>query len=113
MKPKIIRARNLKEKDFGSKKIIDLLDTKDYPKLSINIVKHVEDSPRAGVDTESDVAYYVLEGSGKITIEDEEHLLKKGDLAFIPSGTKYKKTKGLTLLAIASPRFDRNKRRYI
>ena len=48
---------------------------------------------------------YVLEGEGIYVINNK---IKKGDLVFIPKGTKYKNLKGATLLAIASQRFDRN-----
>jgi len=66
-----------------------------------------------GYDKDSDVAYYVLEGKGKCIINKKVFVAKKGNLIFIPKGTPYKNLKGLTLLAIASPRFERKKRRYI
>ena len=32
--------------------------------------------------------YYILEGSGNLTIEDEIHILQKDDSAFVPSNSK-------------------------
>lgn len=113
MKPKIIRSNELKEKDYGATKVTDILNTKEFLKFSIAKVKKVGDDIKLGYDSESDVAYYVLEGNGFCIIEDKKYEIKKGDLVFLPKGTRYKNTKGLTLLSIASPPFDRNKRVYI
>ena len=112
MKPKIIISSELKEKDFGSTKVTDILNTEEFPKFSIAKVRKLRDDIKTGLDQESDVAYYVLEGKGTCVIENKEYHIKKGDLIILPHGTKYKNLKGLTLLAIASPRFNRNKRKY-
>ena len=32
--------------------------------------------------------YYILEGSGNLTIDDESHLLQKDDSAYVPSNAK-------------------------
>jgi len=101
MKPKIIKQEDLKEQTFGPTKVKNILNTSEFPKFSI---------AKIGFDPESDLAYYVLEGEGKTLIEDKEYLVKKGDLIFIPKGTKYKNFGGLTLLAISSPPFSRDKR---
>ena len=113
MKPKIIKEEDLKENDYGDTKVIDILNTEEFPNFSIAKVKKIGDDIKLGSDSESDVAYYVLKGEGICVIEDKEYKIKKGDLVFIPHGTNYKNLKGLTLLAIASPRFDRTKRVYI
>jgi mannose-6-phosphate isomerase-like protein (cupin superfamily) len=112
MKPRIIRREELKENDYGATKTTPVFDTDAYPNLSIAIVRKVGEDVKLGMDPESDVVYYVLEGEGKCVIEGKEYLLKKGDCVFYPKGTKYKHLKGLTLLAIALPRFDRKKRVY-
>lgn len=110
MKPKIIHTYRLKEKDYGSTKVTDIFNTKNYPNFSIAKIRKVGNDIKIGLDKESDVAYYVLEGKGICVIENKEHTIQKGDLVFIPHGTKYKNLKGSTLLAIASPRFSRKKR---
>lgn len=112
MKPKIIRVEDLEEKDYGATKVTDILNTEEFPKFSVAKVRKVGDDVKLGLDTESDTAYYVLEGEGTCVIEDKEYSIKKGDLVFLPKRTKYKNLKGLTLLAISSPRFDRKKRKY-
>ena len=112
MKPTIIRAEQPKENDYGDTKVTDILNTDQFNGFSIAKVRKVGDDIKLGADSESDVAYYVLDGEGKCVIEDKEYQIKKGDLVFLPHGTKYKNLHGLTLLAIANPRFDRKKRTY-
>ena len=109
-KPIIIRANELKENDFGATKTTDILKTQIF---NLAKVRKVSDDVKLGYDTESDVAYYVLDGEGDCVINGEKYHLKKGDCVFYPKGTKYKHLKGLTLLAIASPPFDRKKRLYL
>jgi mannose-6-phosphate isomerase-like protein (cupin superfamily) len=113
MEPRIIRGDELKKMDFGDTKVTNIInDVNEFSKFSIVRVDKVGDDIKLGLDKESDVAYYVLEGEGICVIEDKEFVIKKGDLVLIPHGTKYKNLKGLTLLAIASPPYDRNKREY-
>ena len=109
-KPHLIRSKDLKEKDYGATKTTDILQT-DI--LNIAKVRKVRDDIKLGYDTESDVIYYVLEGEGDCVIDGKEYHLQKGDRVFYPKGTKYKHLKGLTLLAIATPPFDRKKRVYV
>jgi mannose-6-phosphate isomerase-like protein (cupin superfamily) len=107
---KIIKSEDLKEISHGDTKTTTILKT---PKLSIAKVRKTGDNIRLGYDTESGVVYYVLDGEGEAVIEGKKHHLKKGDCVFYPKGTKYKHLKGLTLLAIACPPFQREKRVYV
>lgn len=111
MKPKIIHSSNIKEKDLGRKKVKDIINQKNWP-FSIAIVKKV-DKTKIGYDKESNLVYYVLDGKGKSMINGKEYSVKKGDFIILPKGTRYKNSKGLTLLAISYPRFDRSKRVYL
>ena len=110
MEAKIIKAEKLKEESYGDTKTAKILET---AKFGIAKVRKTGNNIKLGYDTESDVAYYVLEGEGDAVIEGKTYHLKKGDCAFYPKGTKYKHLKGLTLLAISYPPFDRNKRIYV
>ncbi len=109
-KPIIIRANKLKENDYGATKTTDILKTEIF---SLAKVRKVGNDVRLGYDTESNVTYYVLEGEGDCVVNGKKYHLKKGDCVFYPNGTRYKHLKGLTLLAIASPPFDRKKRVYV
>lgn len=110
MECKIIKPNDVEVNDFGPIKVQNILAEEDYEKFSIAKVEIVGEQ-KFGLDTESDLAYYVLEGKGKFYIEDEVFEVEKGDLIFIPKGTKYKDEGSLTLLAVAVPKFDREKRR--
>ncbi len=112
MEPKIIRAEDLKENDHGHTKTTTVLEIEGL-KFSIAKVRKIGNDIKLGYDSESDVAYYVLEGEGECIINGKKYHLKKGDCVFYPRRTKYKHLKGLTLLAIACPPFDRNKRIYV
>jgi len=109
-KPMIIRSKELTENDYGATKTTDILKTKIF---NIAKVRKVGNDIRLGYDKESDVAYYVLDGKGECVIDGKKYQLKKGDCVYYPKGTKYKHLKGLTLLAIAFPPFDRKKRVYV
>jgi len=108
-KPVIIRREELKENDYGATKVTDIFSNNAF---NVAKVRKVGDDIKTGYDTESDVAYYVLEGEGDCVINGEKYHLKKGDLVFYNKGTSYKHLKGLTLLAISVPPFDRKKRVY-
>ncbi len=108
---RIIKSEELQENDHGSTKVTTIINSDDWP-ISIAKVRKVGNDIKTGFDTESNVTYYVLEGEGKCVIDGQEQVIKKGDCVLLPQGTKYKNLKGLTLLAVAYPRFDRNKRKY-
>ena len=81
--------------------------------FSIAKVVKVGDDQKFGLNLESDVAYYVLEGEGTFIIEKQEYKVKQGDCILINKGTEYKNLKGITLLAISYPKYDKDKRKYI
>ena len=110
--PKIIKLENLKEENYGDTRVTNILNSKDWP-FSIAKVKKIGNDIKTGYDNESDVVYYVLEGKGACILEGKKYNIKKGDCVVSPKRTKYKNLKGLTLLAIAYPRFDRKKRVYV
>jgi len=109
---KIIRSKDLKENNYGDTKVINIINEKGI-EFSIAKIKKVGDDIKTGYDKESNVAYYVLEGEGYAVINGKKYKIKKGDCVFYAKGTKYKHLKGLTLLAIAYPPFDRKKRVYV
>jgi len=109
MEPKHIKSEDIEENDLGVIKVQNLLNNPDYEKFSVAKVKIIGEQ-KFGSDPNSDLAYFVLEGEGKFFVGNKEFPVKKGDLMFIPKNTKYKDSGPLTLLAVSSPRFDRDKR---
>jgi len=109
MKVEHIKSEEVKVNDFKIIEVQDFLNRKEYDTFSIAKVK-INGEQKFGRDTNSDLAYFVLEGKGKFYIEDNVFEVKKGDLVFIPKNTKYKDEGNLSLLAIAAPRFERSKR---
>jgi mannose-6-phosphate isomerase-like protein (cupin superfamily) len=109
MEPKHIKPEDIEENDFGAIKVQNILNNTDYEKFSVAKVKIIGEQ-KFSSNPNSDLVYFVLEGNGKFLIEDKEFCVKKGDLIFIPKNTKYKDSGKLTLLAVSSPRFDRDKR---
>jgi mannose-6-phosphate isomerase-like protein (cupin superfamily) len=109
MEFKHIKSEDIKKQDFGSINVQNLFSEDSYDKFSIAKVE-IKGKQEYGLDKESDIAYYILEGEGKFFIEDKEINVKKGDLIFIPKNTKYKDEGSLTLLAISVPKFNRDKR---
>ena len=112
MVPRIIRAKDLKEKSYGDTKVSTIINEAKWP-FSIARVRKIGNNIKEGRDTESDNIYYVLDGEGECVIDGKKYHLKKGDCVVYPHGTSYKHLKGLTLLAISYPRFDRDKRIYV
>ncbi|MFH1585780.1 MAG: hypothetical protein ABIB79_03365 [archaeon] len=111
MEEKIIKSSEVEKQDFGSIRVQNLFSEDSYDKFSIAKVEIVGEQ-KVGLDTESDIAYYVLEGKGKFFLEDDEFNVEKEDLVFIPKNTKYKDEGNLILLAISVPKFNRNKMEY-
>jgi len=105
----VIKTDDQNTSDLGSVRVTTILDSADCPHISVNKVE-VTGEQRPGYDQQSDMAYYVLKGEGTFTIDGNEYSVCEGDLVYIPKGTTYHDTAGLTLLAIATPRFDPKQR---
>lgn len=54
--------------------------------------------------------YYVLEGEGILTMDDERHLMRAHDYVYVPPGVRHSftntGTEGLVFLVITTPAFD-------
>jgi mannose-6-phosphate isomerase-like protein (cupin superfamily) len=54
--------------------------------------------------------YYVLEGYGVLTLDDEKHLMTANDYVYVPPGVRHSftntGTQGLVFLVITTPAFD-------
>ncbi len=108
----IIKSSDLTQQDYRDNKVTDILNSPDWPTSLAKVIK-VGDDIKTGYDQESDVLFYVLDGVGITTLNGIEYNVEQGDTIVCPKGTQYKNSKGLTLLAIACPQYDRKKRIYI
>jgi mannose-6-phosphate isomerase-like protein (cupin superfamily) len=108
---KIIKNNQIKSANYGNIIVQDLIN-EDKHKISFAKVKII-DEQKKGINTVSDIYYYVLEGEGKFFIENRKVAVSKGDLVFIPKGTAYRGDGDLTLLAIANPRFNRERKKLV
>ncbi|UCG95210.1 MAG: cupin domain-containing protein [archaeon] len=53
-----------------------------------------------------DRIYFIIEGSGKFIIEDNEYEVKNGDLIFIPMNTPYNIIGKMSCFLLCSPEFN-------
>ncbi len=108
MKYKHIKGGDVEKQDFGSVVVQEILEDEKYEKLAIAVVE-IKGNGKFGLNQECDMIDFILEGKGNFYIEDDEFDVQKGDLVFIPKQTKFKHEGKMTLLAISTPRFDRDK----
>ena len=112
MKAKIIKASDGKIQDFGNMKLKNMLNNPSWP-FSLNWIERTSNETREGYETDQMVAFYVLEGNGEVLIDGENYQVSQGDIIAFPLGVRWKFMKGLTLLAVSSPPYNRAKRKYI
>lgn len=111
MEAEIVRAIHRREIDHGEVIVTDLFSRGDVPQVSIAKVRRDGSRGTAGLNSVSDAWYYVLDGKGAVEIEGKEYEVERGDLVFIPRGTKYRTGSNMTFLAVCSPMFDKHQRR--
>lgn len=102
---KIIHPDSVQENQFGVIKVKELFNSSEFEAMSAAVIT-LSGKNRKTKHTVSSSFYYVLEGSGAFTINDERNEVSKGDLVFIPQGSVYFDEGDMTLLAINSPRFN-------
>lgn len=84
--------------------VIDLFEGQDF-QFDCVIAELDGDHPTV-VNHESDRAYYVLNGSGKVEVDGQAFDVSMGDLVSVPSGTSHTIEGELKYLVITSPPFD-------
>ncbi len=112
MKLTHIKAEKVIEEDFKNIKIKNLFSYSNYSKVSVAQIRLIGEQ-KDGYNIDSDLIYYVLDGRGSFFVENRELVVKKGDLVFIPKNTIYRDSGDLTLLAIATPKFEKEKRKEV
>jgi mannose-6-phosphate isomerase-like protein (cupin superfamily) len=68
-------------------------------------VHHVEiEDAKLHYHKQTDEFYYVIDGAGKMVVDDEEIDLHKGVVVYVPRGVKHKAIGKLTVLTVCIPR---------
>ncbi len=84
--------------------IYDLFDGKGF-NFDFVIAELTGDHP-AHVNRISDRAYYILSGSGLVTVANEQYEVARDDLIVIKAGTSHAIKGTLKFIIITAPRFD-------
>jgi mannose-6-phosphate isomerase-like protein (cupin superfamily) len=68
-------------------------------------VHHVEiDNAKLHYHKQTDEVYYIIDGQGKMVLDDEEIEVHKGVVVYVPRGVKHKAIGKLTVLTVCIPR---------
>jgi mannose-6-phosphate isomerase-like protein (cupin superfamily) len=68
-------------------------------------VHHVEiDQAKLHFHAKTDEFYYVIQGTGKMVLDDEQIELHPGVVVYVPRGVKHKAVGKLTVLTVCIPR---------
>lgn len=68
-------------------------------------VHHVEiDNAKLHYHKQTDEFYYIIDGQGKMVLDDEEVEVHKGVVVYVPRGVKHKAVGKLTVLTVCIPR---------
>lgn len=109
----IIKTQEIAEEDFGAIKVKNLFNKENIEQMSAAMIR-VQGVNRRHINRKSDEFYYVLEGSGTFTVDDEEpSAVALGDLIFLPRNTAFVDSGQMTLLVFSSPRYDVSQIEYL
>lgn len=109
----IIKTQEIAEEDFGAIKVKNLFNKQNIEQMSVAMIR-VQGVNRRHINRKSDEFYYVLEGSGTFTVDDEEPSpVGLGDLVFLPRNTAFVDSGQMTLLVFSSPRYDVSQIEYL
>jgi mannose-6-phosphate isomerase-like protein (cupin superfamily) len=68
-------------------------------------VHHVEiDDAKLHYHKQTDEFYYIIDGRGKMVLDDEEIEVHEGIVVYVPRGVKHKAVGKLTVLTVCIPR---------
>ncbi|KKR51148.1 MAG: hypothetical protein UT84_C0002G0009 [Candidatus Curtissbacteria bacterium GW2011_GWA1_40_16] len=109
----IIKTQEISEEDFGAIKVKNIFNKPEFEQMSVAMIR-VQGINRKHINRKSDEFYYVLEGSGTFTMDDEEpSAVSVGDLIFIQRNTAFVDSGQMTLLVFSSPRYDVSQIEYL
>ncbi|NCG27476.1 MAG: cupin domain-containing protein [Verrucomicrobiales bacterium] len=79
-----------------------LIEESDLDAAEVHHVK-IQDA-KLHYHKKTDEIYYVINGEGKLILDDEEIAVKKGVVVYVPRGVKHKAVGNLTVLTVCIPR---------
>ncbi len=109
----IIKTQQIAEEDFGAIKVKNLFNKAEFEQMSVAMIR-VQGVNRKHINRKSDEFYYVLEGSGTFTFDDEEPSpVGVGDLIFVSRNTPFVDSGQMSVLVFSSPRYDVSQIEYL
>lgn len=106
----VIKAQSGRELKLGPMAVTELLN-EEGADVSVALISIDGSNPRKA-NHGGDIIYFVISGAGEFVF-DEPTQVSTGDLIRIGRGTPYSDSGKMTLLAINSPRFDREQEKLI
>ena len=79
-----------------------LIEESDLAAAEVHHVK-IQDA-KLHYHKKTDEIYYIIDGEGKLVLDDEEVAVKKGVVVYVPRGVKHKAVGDLTVLTVCIPR---------
>ncbi len=79
-----------------------LIEEKDLAAAEVHYVK-IQDA-KLHYHKRTDEFYYIIEGQGKLVLDDDEIEVHQGVVIYVPRGVKHKAVGDMTVLTICIPR---------
>ncbi|MFT4640323.1 MAG: mannose-6-phosphate isomerase-like protein (cupin superfamily) [Verrucomicrobiales bacterium] len=79
-----------------------LIEEKDLAAAEVHHVK-IQDA-KLHYHERTDEIYYIIEGGGKLVLDDEEIDVHQGVVVYVPRGVKHKAVGEMTVLTVCIPR---------
>lgn len=108
----LIKTRDISEQDFGAIKVKDIFSNPNIEGASVAVIR-VQGVNRKSKNKKSDLFYFVLEGMGTFTVNEELFEVSPQDLIFVPRNTPYVDSGQMLLLVFSSPRYDASEVEYL
>ena len=79
-----------------------LIEEKDLAAAEVHYVK-IQDA-KLHYHERTDEIYYIIEGAGRLVLDDDEVEVHKGVVVYVPRGVKHKAVGDMTVLTVCIPR---------
>lgn len=110
---KVIRLGDVSPLDHPFGKIFELFTKNDHPGINIAIARIRDD--KAHYHKKVTEFYYIISGTGKVYLNDDEVPLAPGTCVMIKPGTRHRAVSdsdSMDILVVSSPPYDSNDKFY-